>query len=333
MRSLLSSPLRRLRNRLFRPLTSRLDAVQTNQTALQADQNALQRSINALREDARQVRFAVASIQALHVRGAGSLREAEFRAYSQFGEDGVIQWLINRVPIAIRNFIEFGVDDYHESNTRFLLEHDDWSGLIIDAGTAHIRFVQGMGLAWRGDIDAKSAFITAENINDLLFDQPVDTGLLSIDMDGMDYWILSAISVIRPRIVICEYNSLFGPVAPVSVPYFATFNRVTAHHSTLYFGASISAIAHWAGQHGYRLVGSSAQGVNAFMVRDDVAGDLPNLSGPEAWVETPVRQARDESGELIYLSGLVPQRQRIAGLPLVDVVTGSMLSVSDLDRI
>jgi len=326
MRSLFLSPLRRLRDRLFRPVVTRLDA-------LQAQQKSLQRGVDAIREDARQARFAVASIQALRAREAGSLREAEFKGYSQFGEDGIIQWLIARVPIASRNFIEFGVEDYRESNTRFLLEHDGWSGLIIDAGTAHIRFVQGMGLAWRGEIEAKSAFVTAENIDDLLSGQPVDTGLLSVDVDGMDYWILSAISMIRPRIVICEYNSLFGPVAPVSVPYLATFDRTRAHHSTLYFGASISAIAHWAGQHGYRLVGSTAQGVNAFMVRDDVAGDLPNLNGPEAWVETPVRQARDESGTLTYLSGFGPQRQLIADLPLVDVVRGSMLSVSDLDRI
>jgi hypothetical protein len=326
MRSLLLSPLRRLRDRLFRPMVSRLDA-------LDANQRSLKRSVDAAREDARQARFALASIQALRARDAKSLREAEFKGYSQFGEDGVIQWLIARVPIDSRNFVEFGVEDYRESNTRFLLEHDGWSGLILDGGTAHIRFVQNMGLAWRHVIDAQTAFVTAENIDELLSGQPVDTGFLSVDVDGMDYWILSAISVIRPRIVICEYNSLFGPVAPVSVPYLASFDRTTAHHSTLYFGASISALAHWANRHGYRLVGSTAQGVNAFMVRDDVAGDLPSLSGPEAWVETPVRQARDRGGKLIYLSGLGPQRELIAGLPLVDVTSGSIVSVGDLDRI
>ena len=257
--------------------------------------------------------------------------EAAFRAYSQFGEDGVIQWLIARVPIASRNFVEFGVEDYRESNTRFLLEHDGWSGLILDAGTAHIRFVRSTDLAWRGVIDARSTFVTAENINELLSDQPVDTGLLSVDINGMDYWVLSAISVIRPLIVVCEYNSLFGPDAAVTVPYEPTFDRTAAHHSTLYFGVSISALAHWAREHGYRLVGGSAEGVNAFMVRDDVAGDLPDLSGHEAWVATPVRQARDASGRLTYLTGLAAQRQVIAGLPLVDVITGSALTVGDLD--
>ncbi|MEA2631796.1 MAG: hypothetical protein QOE66_2015 [Chloroflexota bacterium] len=326
MRPLFLGPLRRLRDRLIRPVVSRLDA-------LDANQRSLRRSVDALRDDARQARFALGSIQAERARGASSLREAEFKAYSQFGEDGVIQWLIARVPMASTNFVEFGVEDYRESNTRFLLEHDGWRGLILDGGTAHIRFVQETGLAWRGVIDAQSAFVTAENIDGLLSAQPVDTGLLSVDVDGMDYWILSAITVIRPRIVVCEYNSLFGPVAPVSVPYLASFDRTKAHHSTLYFGASISALAHWATQHGYRLVGSTAQGVNAFMVRDDVAGELPALSGPEAWVETPVRQARDESGKLIYLGGLGPQRELIASLPLVDVTSGAIISVADLDRL
>jgi hypothetical protein len=326
MRSLFLGPLRRLRALLLRPLDARFEAVLANQ-------RSIRHSLDALRVDARQTRFAVASIQALHAREAGTLREAEFKGYSQFGEDGVIQWLIARVPIANRNFVEFGVEDYRESNTRFLLEHDGWAGLILDGGAAHVRFVQDMGLAWRGVIEARSAFVTAENINDLLAGQPADTGLLSVDVDGMDYWILSAISAIRPRIVICEYNSLFGPDAAVSVPYLASFDRTTAHHSTLYFGASISALAHWAAEHGYRLVGSTAQGVNAFMVRDDVAGDLPNLTGKDAWVETPIRQARDESGKLTYLSGLGPQRRVIAGLPLVDVVSGAKLSVGDLDRV
>ncbi len=321
---MLRSPLRRFRDGLFRPVVSRLDAVLANQRSIRY-------GLDALREDARQTRFALASIRAEHARAAASLRDAEFKGYSQFGEDGVIQWLLARVPIVNRNFVEFGVEDYRESNTRFLLEHDGWSGLILDAGTAHIRFVQDMGLAWRGVIEARSAFITTDNINELLSAQPSDTGLLSVDVDGMDYWILSAIEVIRPRIVICEYNSLFGPVAAVSVPYAADFDRTAAHHSTLYFGASISAIAHWARGHGYRLVGGTRQGVNAFLVRDDVAGTLPDLSGPDAWVATPIRQARDENGRLTYLSGIAQQRELIADLPMVDVITGARLTVGSLE--
>jgi hypothetical protein len=304
-------------------VSARLDALETGQAALR-------RSLDAAREDARQTRFAVAALRARDARAAATLRDAEFKAYSQFGEDGIIQWLIGRVPIEAKTFVEFGVEDYHESNTRFLLEHDGWSGRILDAGTAHQRFLRTTGLAWRHGIDARSAFITAENIDELLAGLPADLGLLSVDVDGMDYWILSAITAIRPRIVVCEYNSLFGPTAAVSVPYRPDFDRTAAHPSTLYFGASISALAHWGRQHGYRLVGSTSQGVNAFLVRDDVAGDLPALSGAEAWVDTPIRQARDAGGALTLLTGRAPQLALIADRPLVDVVSGAALRVGDL---
>jgi hypothetical protein len=305
--------------------------IQSSLSALHGEVDALARVVEALSGEMRHTRFAIASIQALNAREAGSIREAEFKAYSQFGEDGAIQWLIVRVAIENRNFVEFGVEDYSESNTRFLLEHDNWSGLIIDAGTAHTGFIERTGLAWHSSIESRSAFITTGNVNELLANQPVDTGLLSVDIDGVDYWVLSAITAIRPRIVICEYNSLFGPTAAVSVPYASDFDRREAHPSTLYFGASISALGYWARQHGYRLVGSTTQGVNAFLVRDDVAGDLPHLTGPEAWVESIVRQARDEHGNLTYLGGSDAQRRLIRNMPLVDVVTSSTLTVADLD--
>ncbi len=80
-----------------------------------------------------------AQIGALQCRWVAGLRpdeieRAEFRVFSQFGEDGIIQFLVQRVPIANQVFVEFGVEDYAESNTRFLLVHDAWRGLIVDAG-------------------------------------------------------------------------------------------------------------------------------------------------------------------------------------------------------
>jgi hypothetical protein len=308
--------LKRVRAAWFRPLQSQIDAAV--------------RDAAGARRETRAVHLAVASLQADRARSTGSLRDAEFQAFSQFGEDGAIQWLIARVPIADRSFVEFGVEDYGESNTRFLLEQDGWRGLILDGGSDHVDYVRREGLAWRLPIDARQAFVTAENIDALLAGQPADLGLLSVDVDGMDYWILSAIRAVRPRIVVCEYNSLWGPDAAVSVPYRPDFDRRRAHHSLLYFGASISALEHWGRTYGYRLVGSTRQGVNAFLVRDDVAGDLADLSGAEAWVETPVRQARDEKGELTYVTGQGAQRSLIAHLPLVDVTTGDSLAVGDL---
>src|SRR5436309_13168724 len=89
----------------------------------------------------------------------GNLREAEFSTFSQFGEDGIIQHLIRHVPIENDVFVEFGVADYKESNTRFLLYNDNWRGLVIDGGTTHIDFLRDSELMWRHEIDAFSAFV------------------------------------------------------------------------------------------------------------------------------------------------------------------------------
>ncbi len=96
------------------------------------------------------------------------LRDAEFRVHSQFGEDGLIQYLIGRVRIENDVFVEFGVGDYRESNTRFLLCNNNWRGLILDSGTAHIDFVRSNPIGWRHSIDARSLHLTRDNINEAI---------------------------------------------------------------------------------------------------------------------------------------------------------------------
>jgi len=149
------------------------------------------------------LRLQLGWLQSREVRSATGLRDAEFRVYSQFGEDGIIQFLTHRIPIKREIFVEFGVWDYSESNTRFLLEQDNWRGLIIDAGAEHQTFLERSGLGWRHTIDAVSAFVDRDNINALISGAGIegDIGLLSIDIDGNDYWVLEAIDVVSPRIL------------------------------------------------------------------------------------------------------------------------------------
>ena len=197
--------------------------------------------------------------------------------FSQFGEDGILQFLLAHVPIERESFVEFGVEDYSEANTRFLLIHDHWRGLIMDGSASAMAGVRASSLAWRHHLTAVDVWVTAENINQLLSDNGCsgDIGLLSIDVDGVDYWIWKAIEVVQPRIVVCEYNALFGPTAEVTVPYDPAFSRSAAHHSWLFFGASLGALARLAEAKGYQLVGVNAAGNNAFFVRKDVAGNCP----------------------------------------------------------
>jgi hypothetical protein len=260
----------------------------------------------------------------------GSIAESEFRVFSQFGEDGIIQHLLRHVPIENETFVEFGVEDYRESNTRFLLVHDNWRGLILDGGTAHIEFLHASGLGWRQQIDAVSAFIDTENINRLIRSAGIegDIGLLSVDIDGNDYWVIEAIDVIAPRILVAEYNSVFGPRAAISVPYDPHFRRSEAHWSYLYWGASIAALMAIADRKGYALVGGNRAGNNVFFVRRDVLGRLPELTPEQAWVPSRFRESRDPQGELSYVSTHEERVRLIGGLPVVDVLRGEPTTVA-----
>jgi hypothetical protein len=261
-----------------------------------------------------------------------SFHDSEFSTFSQWGEDGLLQYLLARTELGEHTFIEFGVEDYTEANTRFLLMKDNWRGLIIDADTRHITFTRQSNLAWRHEIVAVSRFITVDNINDIFRENGMtgDVGILSVDIDGNDYWILNAISDISPRIVVCEYNSVFGRRRAVTIPYDPHFLAAEAHYSHLYFGASLAALDHLLSARGYILVGCESHGANAFFVRSDVARTLAPLTPADAYVASRFRSSRDEHGQLSYLGGHSAIRALIADLPLVDVISGASLLVGDL---
>ncbi len=257
------------------------------------------------------------------------IREAEFKVFSQFGEDGIIQYLVHKVPIENDVFVEFGVEDYSESNTRFLLSKDNWRGLIIDGGTDHFDFLARTGLDWRHHVDAVSAFVNRDNINELIDGAGVggDIGLLSIDIDGNDYWVLEAIDGVSPRILVVEYNSTFGPEAAVTIPYDEGFRREAAHYSNLYWGASIAALARLAAAKSYALVGGNSAGNNAFFVREDVLGALPAVEPRAAYAEARFRESRSEEGEFTYISDLTERLRTIAELPLWDVDAATLTTI------
>jgi hypothetical protein len=268
----------------------------------------------------------------LRVHAPTTLEQAELRVFSQFGEDGIIQFLIDNVQIDNEVFVEFGVQDYRESNTRFLLVHNNWRGLVMDSGTDHIEWLKRSDLLWRHTIDAVSITVTRENINGILTSAKIsgDIGLLSIDIDGNDYWVLDAIDAISPRILITEYNSTFGCDRGVSVPYREDFDRSRAHFSKLYWGASLPALSFLAERKGYSLVGSNTAGNNAFFVRDDVLGALPTLPAREAWRDSRFRESVGPGGVMSYLSDRQDRLRQIAHLPVVDVQSGETILVGEL---
>lgn len=252
------------------------------------------------------------------------LEDVEFRVFSQWGDDGILQYIVSHIGDIPRTFVEFGVEDYAESNTRFLLMNNNWSGFIMDGSAEHMAGVTSAYYYWRHELVARPAFITAENINDLLAKRPFpDVGVLHIDVDGNDYWIWRAIDCIKPPVVIVEYNSVFGPDRPVTVPYDSAFNRTRAHFSNLYWGASLPALAHLATTKGYALIGSNSAGNNAYFIRSDCLNEfLPPAPVADAYRRSKYRESRDPDGALTYLAG-DDRLRALHGLPVINVTTNT----------
>lgn len=258
-----------------------------------------------------------------------NLQDYEYKIFSQGGEDGIIQHLINAVGIKNKTFIEFGVEDFLESNCRYLLMKDNWSGFVIDGAANNIRRLKQSYYYWKHDLVAVAALITKDNINDLLlksgFDR--DLGVLSIDLDGNDYHILEAIKFFSPRILICEFNAVFGGTRKISVPYAEDFVRTDKHYSNLYFGASLPAITHLAKDKGYSLVGINSLSSNAFFIRNDLFKNQIDIrSVDEAFSPSRFRESIDREGSLTYLAG-DSRLELIKGLPVMNVETNAIESL------
>lgn len=267
-------------------------------------------------------------------RRLSRLRDYEFKVFSQWGEDGIIQHLIHHLAITNHTFIEFGVEDFSESNCRFLLMHNYWQGYVLDGCEKNIRRLCSSYYYWRYPLKAKAAFVTRENVVGLLNESGFgsEPGILSIDLDGVDWHVLSALRQWRPSVLIVEYNALFGFEHPVSVPYDPCFQRRRAHWSNLYWGASLPAFVQLAGEMEMALVGTNAAGNNAFFVRRTLLNDwIKAVPIEECTCEPCFSDGRDQNGRLTFLRG-GELRKAIEDLPLINVITGKTLRVGELGK-
>ena len=231
------------------------------------------------------------------------LLDVEFQVYSQWGEDGIIDWLINKFPEIPKSFLEIGTQDYRESNTRFLLINKNWDGFLIEADKAAIKDIKSQRVYWKHNLRAINEFITKDNINNIIkkFNIPKKLGLLSLDIDGVDYWVLNKLSVLDPSIIICEYNSLFGQKKSVTVPYKENFIRSDMHHSNLYYGASIKAFIDLMKKKNYFLIGTNSAGNNAFFVKKNIWNKARKLIINKKVFDSKFRESRNTKGELTFL--------------------------------
>lgn len=231
------------------------------------------------------------------------------RLASQNEEDGITLALFERIGAERRTFVEIG-SGLSGGNSAVLANELGWSGLMVDGDEGHIEQV---ARRFPG-VTAVAAWVTRDNVNQLVEDAQCtgEIDLLSIDLDGNDYWIWEALTACSPRLVIAEYNSIFGPERAVTVPYDPQFHE--QNHRFIYYGASLAALTRLARRKGYRLITTEPTGVNAFFLRDDIEPSIPACA-----VQTAFR--------LFEKYDVLIQRKKVdiyeyvkdAGLSLVDV--------------
>jgi hypothetical protein len=207
-----------------------------------------------------------------------------YKVFSQSGDDGYLAVLADRVGLGPRRFVEFGFAPVQNNLLAFAMYHRA-AGLFMDGSARHCRIAGRMLRYLRGsDIKVRHAWITKDNV-DALIAENIGAGeidVLSIDVDGNDYWLWQAIVSVQPRIVVMEYNAGFGAERAVTVVYDAAFDRGkkqspdTPHYEyvrKLYHGASLAALEKLGRAKGYSLICCEETGVNAFFVRSDLLGN------------------------------------------------------------
>jgi hypothetical protein len=217
----------------------------------------------------------------------------------QSDEGKIISELVKRTN-APKTFIEFGFHPI-EFNCASFAQNRDWQGLLIDCSARQVSDARAI-LPKR--IEIVHAFLTLDNL-DFIRSRFPELGVLSIDVDGNDYWFLEKLIDVKPSVICVEYNASFG-LEPITVPYDPTFDRHEKHPSGWYHGASLPALAKLCATHSYVLAAVSEAGANAFFTHDG------GLDPAAAW--RPNRLRQEYSG--VNKEG---QWQRISHMPFTRI--------------
>ena len=223
------------------------------------------------------------------------LTARRFRISSQNQEDGLTLALLGEAGVTCRRFVEIG-SGLSGGNSGFLARECGWSGLMVDG---HLKHMTQVGRRFP-TVTAVAAWVTRDNINELIAGNGCsgEVDLFSLDLDGCDYWIWEAMTACSPRVVILEYNSMYGAERSVTIPYDAKFDR--HHYHTAYYGASLTALTRLGARKGYRLVAVEPSGVNAFFLRNDLATHIPACEPARAFRLLEKYDVLMEQGEDVY---------------------------------
>lgn len=185
----------------------------------------------------------------------------EYRIFSQNGEDGIIIKLLELIYDENNNknkyYVEFGVENGNECNTRILREKYNWNGLQMDGTNENF------------NINLRKEFITKENITELFlkYNVPKTINILSIDIDFNDFYCLNEIlKKYKCDIIICEYNSTHHFDEDKIVQY----DKNGKWDGSNYFGASLLSLNVLCEIYNYSLIYCNSTGVNCFFIHDDI---------------------------------------------------------------
>ncbi len=237
-----------------------------------------------------------------------SLQQADLKIFSQNGEDGIIDYILNKLSIVSPNFVEIGVGNYRESNTRFLYNKTHPKGLIIDCEDNLKEKVKPHVNLWKGELKIHQDVITSNNINTILNNHcDFNIDLFSIDIDSVDYWIISNLKSNISKIFVAEFNPIFGSDLEVTVPNIDGFNRNKYHYSNLCYGMSLRALIKLMDKKNYYFLGTNIQKMNAFFISKDFARkkffSKIEIKDYSEYTNSNIRDSRDRENNLNYLSG------------------------------
>ncbi len=208
------------------------------------------------------------------------LDEVGFSVYSESDEDGILNYIFSLIGSTNKKLVDIGAAAIKGSNTANLVINHGWTGTLIDGNTDAVEsaknFYSTAPSTRNFPPTILSNWVTTDNINQILIknESKGEIDLLCIDIDGVDYWIWKAIDCIQPRVVLLEYQCIWGPEKAVTVPYSPTFKAQYFGRYGIYSGASLPALIKLGKEKGYRLIGCQRYGYNAFFIRNDIKHNI-----------------------------------------------------------
>ena len=269
------------------------------------------------------------------IESVKNLNQTYFKVFSQDTEDGIIQYLLKSLNIQTVKFVEIGTQDYSESNTRYIYETMRCEGLIIDPCPDLEKKVNKILRVWKNKLKIHNNYINPGNINEILIQNSFNNNLdiFSIDIDGIDYWVLEKINPKISKIFIIEYNPYFGPKLEISAPNLERFDRFKYHPSGICWGVSLKAIINLMKKKGYTFIGSNRLNCNSFFILNELLEKI-NLNIPDTdnlaeftEVKFNVLKTKDKKN-----ASFLDIKNDIKNLEVFDIVKNKMVKFDEISK-